>query len=76
MNNLDDEPSRLAWWILAQRVFVSLFLMGRQLLEDAPAVGVQVERLSTKALKPKQKMMYGTLATPACGTSAVLVDLQ
>ncbi|CAE7853553.1 unnamed protein product [Symbiodinium necroappetens] len=32
-----------------------------QLLEDAPAVGVQVERLSTSALKPKQKMMYGTL---------------
>ncbi|CAE7799157.1 unnamed protein product [Symbiodinium sp. CCMP2592] len=32
-----------------------------QLLEDAPAVGVQVEQLSTSALKPKQKMMYGTL---------------
>mmetsp|Transcript_31231 Transcript_31231/g.58637 ORF Transcript_31231/g.58637 Transcript_31231/m.58637 type:complete len:617 (+) Transcript_31231:52-1902(+) len=32
-----------------------------QLLEDAPAIGVKVEGLSTQALKPKQKMKYGTL---------------
>ncbi|CAE7349026.1 unnamed protein product [Symbiodinium natans] len=32
-----------------------------QLLEDAPAVGVKVQELSTRALKPKQKMKYGTL---------------
>jgi len=38
----------------------------RQLLEDAPAIGVKVQDLNTTILKPKQEMRYGTLATPAC----------
>ncbi|CAE7265375.1 unnamed protein product [Symbiodinium pilosum] len=32
-----------------------------QLLEDRPAIGVKVEGLDTKPLKPKQQMKYGTL---------------
>ena len=41
-------------------------LAARQLLEDAPAIGVKVQDLRTTVLKPKQEMRYGTLATLAC----------
>ena len=33
----------------------------RQLLEDAPAIGVKVQDLNTTVSKPVQEMRYGTL---------------
>ena len=48
----------------------------RQLLEDRPAIGVKVEGLDTKPLKPKQQMKYGTLVPPANHQSPALCQFQ